>query len=317
MPQRYDVREDREGWTVFDLFTGEPVVISEVPQTGLDIQEAGCHVLNGGQALAFARSRHLEVIVDGRWETDPTSDLGRISRQQLFLRRSMDRAAGLGLNDAGKLNKLLGIATDNVSFDKGLSITDVAALIRKFASFAGEDMQTFSLPTTPFTTAEGAQVLQLNVEEAQPTLDIFRGLGAEQVAAAAAKDAPSVSSPGEVTITVLNGSGTAGQASEVAKGLHGWGFVVAKVGNAGEHEARTTLKYGRGGKASADLVAAALRVKPVMAEDPSIEGGVVVVTGGDFAGVADVPVVTIAQPATSAPVIGVTPAAAPPGESCR
>ena len=40
MPKRYDVREDREGWTVFDVFTGQPVVISAVPQTGLDIQDA-------------------------------------------------------------------------------------------------------------------------------------------------------------------------------------------------------------------------------------------------------------------------------------
>jgi hypothetical protein len=40
MPQRYDISEDREGWTVFDVFTGEPVVISDVPQTGLDIQDA-------------------------------------------------------------------------------------------------------------------------------------------------------------------------------------------------------------------------------------------------------------------------------------
>jgi hypothetical protein len=40
MPRRYDIREDREGWTVFDIFTGEPVVIMLVPQTGLDIQDA-------------------------------------------------------------------------------------------------------------------------------------------------------------------------------------------------------------------------------------------------------------------------------------
>ena len=38
--QRYDIREDREGWTVFDVFTGEPVVIAMVTQTGLDIQDA-------------------------------------------------------------------------------------------------------------------------------------------------------------------------------------------------------------------------------------------------------------------------------------
>jgi len=37
---RYDIREDSEGWTVFDLFTGEAVVINMVTQTGLDIQDA-------------------------------------------------------------------------------------------------------------------------------------------------------------------------------------------------------------------------------------------------------------------------------------
>ena len=38
--RRYDIREDTEGWTVFDVFTGEPVVIEMVTQTGLDIQDA-------------------------------------------------------------------------------------------------------------------------------------------------------------------------------------------------------------------------------------------------------------------------------------
>jgi hypothetical protein len=37
---RYDVREDGEGWSVFDVFTGEVAVIALVPQTGLDIQDA-------------------------------------------------------------------------------------------------------------------------------------------------------------------------------------------------------------------------------------------------------------------------------------
>lgn len=40
MNERYDIREDDEGWTVFDIFTGRPVVIMDVPQTGLDIQDA-------------------------------------------------------------------------------------------------------------------------------------------------------------------------------------------------------------------------------------------------------------------------------------
>jgi hypothetical protein len=37
---RYDLREDAEGWTVYDVWTGEPAVIALVPQTGLDVQDA-------------------------------------------------------------------------------------------------------------------------------------------------------------------------------------------------------------------------------------------------------------------------------------
>jgi hypothetical protein len=40
MNERYDIREDDDGWTVFDIFTGQPVVIMDVPQVGLDIQDA-------------------------------------------------------------------------------------------------------------------------------------------------------------------------------------------------------------------------------------------------------------------------------------
>jgi len=40
LASRYDIREDNDGWTVFDIFTGQPVVIGLVPQVGLDIQDA-------------------------------------------------------------------------------------------------------------------------------------------------------------------------------------------------------------------------------------------------------------------------------------
>lgn len=40
MSQRYDIKPDDEGFTVFDVFTGQTVVIMEVPQVGLDIQDA-------------------------------------------------------------------------------------------------------------------------------------------------------------------------------------------------------------------------------------------------------------------------------------
>ena len=40
MLKRYDILGDHEGWTVFDVFTGQPVVIHGVPQTGLGLQDA-------------------------------------------------------------------------------------------------------------------------------------------------------------------------------------------------------------------------------------------------------------------------------------
>ena len=40
MQKRFDLRDDPEGWTVFDLFTGWPAVVGGVAQTGLDIQDA-------------------------------------------------------------------------------------------------------------------------------------------------------------------------------------------------------------------------------------------------------------------------------------
>lgn len=63
--------------------------------TGLDIKTAGPQQLNGDQALAYVRSRHYtEIKEDGKPHEDPTADLGRIQRQQTFLRTVMAKVAG-------------------------------------------------------------------------------------------------------------------------------------------------------------------------------------------------------------------------------
>ena len=54
--------------------------------TGLNVATPGCHDLNGDDALAYVRSRYYEYLKDGEWQYDPTSDLGRIQRQQYFIR---------------------------------------------------------------------------------------------------------------------------------------------------------------------------------------------------------------------------------------
>ena len=48
-------------------------------------QEAGCNLLAGEQALAYARSRNYEEFRDGDWRKDGTADIGRVQRQQQFI----------------------------------------------------------------------------------------------------------------------------------------------------------------------------------------------------------------------------------------
>lgn len=40
MRRRYDIRPDSIGWTVFDIWTGEPAVIALLQQTRLNLQDA-------------------------------------------------------------------------------------------------------------------------------------------------------------------------------------------------------------------------------------------------------------------------------------
>src|SRR6516165_9556491 len=60
--------------------------------SGLNITATGCQLLNGAQALAVARARHYEYYENGYWHTDPTSDFGRIQRQDTFIKAMMSAA---------------------------------------------------------------------------------------------------------------------------------------------------------------------------------------------------------------------------------
>ena len=38
--ERFALRRDRTGWTVYEVWTGEPAIIALVPQTGLSEEDA-------------------------------------------------------------------------------------------------------------------------------------------------------------------------------------------------------------------------------------------------------------------------------------
>ena len=140
------------------------------PKSGLDIQQTGPVELNGEQALAYVRSRTYTEVIDGEVHVDGTADLGRVQRQQQFLRAV--------LSEAGSSRNPFHMAKIGRSLTKGLKVDDEMTVIDgvRFAWNMGRlDPESVVLPTTPTTTSGGAAVLLLQQEAAEPALAIFRG----------------------------------------------------------------------------------------------------------------------------------------------
>ena len=252
-------------------------------RSGLSILETGCVTLDPVQALAYARSRYHDQLIDGEWVRDPRYDLGRIARQQDFVRRALDRAVEKGARNPGTLDRLLDAALASVTIDDELTTGDIFDLAQRFRQFDPESLETYTVPVE--RTFKGAADVVLLVEsEAEPILARFRG-DPEPV------DECDIA-PASVRLTVRNGSGGQGEAADAADGLTAAGFIVVGRGDEpGFGVERTTIRHPAGGRATAELVArwlasgADLEEVPAGTAGPDGVDGIVVVTGADWEGV--------------------------------
>ena len=140
--------------------------------TGLDITAPGCYILNGTQALAYARSRHYEELRDGEWREDPTSDLGRSTRQRDFVNRTLQTALEQVKVDPYSAGDLARAITAAIRIDTELDPIDAASTLR---TAVDGGLGTYALPVDA-VTIEGNAVLQLG-EGAEAVLAYFRGDG--------------------------------------------------------------------------------------------------------------------------------------------
>jgi len=300
-----------------DLYTPTP---ARDFTSGLDIPRAGCVRLDGGQGLAFVRSRNYEVLTGGTWQTDPRGDLGRIKRQQEFIRRMMKKALSSGLTNPVQLNRLIGIGVKDVKIDSALSSKDITTLARRFSNVNPDSVALLTLPTAP-ADIPGVSAEKLLVAESQPILDRINGkaplTGADP--GAATPVTPSTApGPAAVAVRVLNGMGVPGAAAKAATSLQGAGFTIAGApGDAGSRAVRTTIRHPAAQLAAAQLLERHLQAGADLQEDATLTGAdVALVLGTDYAGLRASPA---PGPATTAPVTattvdaGLTPAPLPPG----
>lgn len=126
--------------------------------SGLTIEADGCHRLDGASALALARSRYLQHLSDGRWRTDPTGDLGRMSRQPILLTAGL-QALTRTRPDPLTTDRLAGWLVDHASVDDTLDTPQLIGLLRSAIELEPEDVSFGILPVEAITLDNGAAVL--------------------------------------------------------------------------------------------------------------------------------------------------------------
>ncbi len=232
-------------------------------QTGFIVEDAGCHSLEPEMALAYVRSRYYQTQnEDGRWVTDPSSDLGRIRRQQDFLRRLLQKAIQMGARNPFVLQDLIDTGLENVAIDQRLTPQVLVDLGVTYRSFDPSGLQTYSFPAVDGQVGQNQVLLPLR-NEAEPLLELFAGAGFS--------DPETVS----LAVRVASGSGLSDGARKSQTGV-GAGLdstetensrLLQRLRTAGfefEPSSRTDLdpgivvRHGPDGQHAAELVAAAL-----------------------------------------------------------
>jgi polyisoprenyl-teichoic acid--peptidoglycan teichoic acid transferase len=294
--------------------------------TGFGVDQPGCVMLNGTDALAYARSRHFETRTGkgNTWVGDPSSDFGRISRQQEFIKLALKRAIAKGVRNPFVLNQLVGVATGNVTLDDQITTQDLLNLGSEFRNFDPDSLQNYTPPTSN-TVIGGADVLLLDNLGAQPIFAKFRN------------QADAANPLRAIQVQVQNGSGAGSQAAQVVKQLDGLGFTTFGSGDSTSfRNAQTQVRYAPGAEASAVELASYLVGTPQFTLDKTLTGtSLTLVTGKDFQGLRTDPrpatdyssflattTTTTAPPAGSASAIeppttsaGMVPAT-PDGQAC-
>jgi LCP family protein required for cell wall assembly len=141
--------------------------------SGLDIPTAGCQVLDGAQALSLSRSRYFQYDEDGQWISDPTSDIGRITRQNEIIAAALDKAKGT--YNPLRLNSLLTSVVHDFSKDDALTPDDLFSLAERYHAFSGSDLQAYTLPTVGATSESAGDVEVVEPDEASQMISQFLG----------------------------------------------------------------------------------------------------------------------------------------------
>ena len=141
--------------------------------SGLQITQPGCQTLNGNMALALARSRFYQYYENGSWHSDPSSDFGRIERQNIVISAIIDKAKS-DLNPIA-LNRVLGAVVGDITKDPQLSGNGLVSLATQYHAFSGSSLRSWTLPTVGVKTNDYGDVEVVQQPLAQQVITLVLG----------------------------------------------------------------------------------------------------------------------------------------------
>jgi len=221
--------------------------------------QPGEQLLDGRQAVGFVRYR-----------SDGQGDLGRLRRQQTFLKALALQAATLGsLRRIGAIG-----AAFHRSLQTDLTPRQILALAYTMPGLSGSDISASTLPGRP----RYLHGVSYYLADLSSLPDLLSPEGDPQSSAA--------SSDNDVTLAVLNGCGRNGYARRAARQLAAAGLRVTQVANAPSSACPQTLVISPDApdcRSAAQRVAAALRHgKIVVAPDRAPDRSLEIIIGEDF-----------------------------------
>ncbi|MGW1377093.1 LCP family protein [Streptomyces sp. NPDC002446] len=239
--------------------------------------EAGCQTVRDEKALGYVRTRYS--VGDG-------SDLGRIGRQQEFM-KALGEKAQEKLTSPGALYDFLDSATKSVTTDRDLdsidALTDLASTVKDIPS----DRLTFLTVPNYYREADVPTDKANVVWQYPQAARLFSDLAHDREIGAAGKKRLAEAAKNPITahsvqVRVLNGTGVPGQAASAAEQLRKLGFTVIATGNAPATD-RTTLTHPAALKAQSEVLAARLPGIRTAESADAAPGAVTLTIGPDFA----------------------------------
>ena len=147
--------------------------------TGLEITSAGCSTLNGDDALAYVRSRKLEFerpSGSDNWVIDPSSDWGRIARQQDFIKRTLAKVVNSGLTSPSVASALIETNADQVVTDSNLSVSTMLGFANILRSVDTSNARSYQIDAAGrIVGGQSVLIPTLQNSAMRSILDIFQG----------------------------------------------------------------------------------------------------------------------------------------------